>query len=283
MKKIKSDGGMTGIDIAVSLGIISITLVIIAALYFNVYIANIEIERRTQAINYASQIFEKMSEYYYADVTNEKFTVTTNSSGKNEIAGIEIPKSYTVSVNIENYKTEQANDVVKHVTVNITYKVGNKDNTLTLSRYKTKEVLIVPNAPDLESDMIAIKKQNNSSTYKETTTLDADWYNYIQKKWALAKKTTSSSTITASDLYVWIPRYAYYIDTNNNINIQFLYSNKNQTVDAYGNLTNISSDYIVDDKFSGDNKNGYWVKISEMSNDKTATRLNNSKYGAVIY
>lgn len=172
MKKIKSNAGFTGIDIAISLGIISITLVILAALYFNIYISNVEIERRTQAINYASQIFEKVSEYYYADVTTENFAVTTNASGKSVVAGIEIPKAYSVSVNIENYKTDQSTDVVKNVKIAITYKIGNRDNTLTLSRYKTKEVLIVPNKPELKSDMVAIKAQQGSSTYKETTSLD---------------------------------------------------------------------------------------------------------------
>ena len=84
MEKIKSNGGYSGIEIAISLGIISITLVILAALYFNMYIGNIEIERRTQALNYASQIFEKVSEYYYSEVTPENFAITQNSSGNNE-------------------------------------------------------------------------------------------------------------------------------------------------------------------------------------------------------
>ena len=145
MEKIKSNGGYSGIEIAISLGIISITLVILAALYFNMYIGNIEIERRTQALNYASQIFEKVSEYYYSEVTPENFAITQNSSGNNEVAGIEIPKSYEALVNIQNYKTNEATDVVKNVQITITYKVGNKDNTITLNRFKTKEVLITTN------------------------------------------------------------------------------------------------------------------------------------------
>ena len=285
MKKIKSNGGYSGIEIAISLGIISITLLILSALYFNMYIGNIEIERRTQALNYASQIFEKVSEYYYADVTEENFKTTKNSSGNNEIAGIEIPKSYEVNIDIQNYKNNEATDVVKNVKIEITYKVGNKSNTITLNRYKTKEVLITPNKPELKENMIAVKvqKTNESSTYKTTNSSDTDWYNYRQRKWALAKDNQSGNEIQASELYVWIPRYAYYIDSEQNVNIEFLYADKNQKVDSYGNLENISSEYIIDNVFSGDNKNGYWIKISEIKNDETANRLNNSQYGNFIY
>lgn len=285
MKKLKSDGGYSGIEIAISLGIISITLLILASLYFNMYIGNIEIERRTQALNYASQIFEKVSEYYYSDVTEEKFTVSQNSSGNNEIVGIEIPKAYGVTVDIQNYKNTEATDVVKNVQIKITYQVGNKENTITLNRYKTKEVLITPNKPELKDSMVAVKVQKNAetSTYKTTSVSDTDWYNYRQKRWALAKDSSNGNEIVADDLYVWIPRYAYYIDSNQNLNIEFLYSDKNQKVDTYGNLEDISSEYIVDSAFSGDNKNGYWIKISEIENDETANRLNNSQYGNFIY
>lgn len=285
MEKIKSNGGYSGIEIAISLGIISITLVILAALYFNMYIGNIEIERRTQALNYASQIFEKVSEYYYSEVTPENFAITQNSSGNNEVAGIEIPKSYEALVNIQNYKTNEATDVVKNVQITITYKVGNKDNTITLNRFKTKEVLITPNKPILEDNMTAVKvqKTGSTSTYKTTTTTDSDWYNYFQKRWALAKDNSTGNEVVGTDLFVWIPRYAYYLDSNQNLNIEFLYADKNQKVDEYGNLVDISSEYIVDSKFSGDNKNGYWIKISEIENDETAKRLNNSQYGNLIY
>lgn len=277
MKKIKSNKGATGIDIAIALGIVAVTLTILLTLYTNTYISNSEIERRTQAMNYASQILEKVSEYYYSDVNTDNFSATTNSNGKIEIAGIEIPKAYTVNVNIENYSNSDETDVVKKVEVNVTYKIGKKDNTLTLSKFKTKETLITPNAPKLQNNMVAVKAQNNGNakTYKDTSKEDTDWYNYLKKKWALAR--------ISNDLYVWIPRYAYYVDANQQINIEFLYSNKNQKVDTYGNLENIPNNYNVDAKFSGENENGYWVKVADVGSDETATRLNNSKYGAFEY
>ena len=286
MKKIKTDGGNTGIDIVISLGIISITAVILAILYFNAYISNVEVERRAQAISYASQIFEKISEYYYDDITAEQFAVTTNTNGMQEIVGVEIPTPYTIDINIENYKTDEATDVVKTITLQITYNVGEKANTLTLKRYKTKETLLTLNAPELAQNMTPVKVQKlgDTSTYKTTSITDEDWYNYYGKRWAIAKDSSVGTTVSVTDLYVWIPRYAYYTDENGNTNIEFLYSNENQKVGLYGNLEDYTSGYNVDEeRFSGDNERGYWVKISEIANDETANRLNESEYGPLIY
>ena len=72
MKNIKQEKAATGIDIAISLGIISITLAILGALYFNLYISNTQIERKTEAINFATQILEKMESYYYTTFTPKK-------------------------------------------------------------------------------------------------------------------------------------------------------------------------------------------------------------------
>lgn len=285
MEKVKSNVGNTGIDIAISLGIISITLAILAALYFNTYITNAEIERRTQAINYATQIFEKISEYYYSDVTQENFTVTTNSNGREEIAGIEIEKGYTISVNIEDYTNNDETNVVKTVTVIVNYKIGNKDNKVELKKFKEKETLITPNKPELSNNMIAVKGQvvNGNVKFKDINLPDNTWYNYLQKKWALARRSDENDSLSEKDIYVWIPRYAYYIDNNNQINIEFLYSNKNQKVNTNGNLEDLPNNYVIDEKFKGDNEKGYWQKVTEIQNDETANRLNKSKYGEFSY
>ena len=286
MNKIKSNKGITGVDIVLSIGIISITLTILLSMYLSIYISNTEIERKAQAINYATQILEKASELYYADVKASNFTATTLSNGAKEIAGIQIPKGYTVTVNIEPYTNNEQTDVVKKVEVSVNYKISERNENVTLSSYKTKEVLIVPNKPELPTDFVAIKayKNNGSTTYKTTNATDATWYNYTKKQWALAvAKSDLNSSIDASDLYVWIPRYAYYVDSSSKTNIEFLYSDKNQRVDKLGNLQNLPSGYTVNTKFKDTNAKGYWVLVTDVTTDETANRLNNSIYGNLIY
>ena len=92
-----------------------------------------------------------------------------------------------------------------------------------------------------------------------------------------------NDSLSEKDIYVWIPRYAYYIDNNNQINIEFLHSNKNQKVNTNGNLEDLPNNYVIDEKFKGDNEKGYWQKVTEIQNDETANRLNKSKYGEFSY
>ena len=101
MKCLKSNNGNTGVEIVISIGIVTITLTILLALYFNLYISNTEIERRTNAINYATQIIEKATELYYADVTEENFQILNLENGKKEMVGIAMPKGFQPVVEIE--------------------------------------------------------------------------------------------------------------------------------------------------------------------------------------
>lgn len=286
MNKIKSNNGNTGVDVVIAIGIIVMTMTILLALYMGLYVSNTEIERKTQAINYATQILEKASEYYYADVNLENFRQIQLENGKKQISGIEIPKGYNVNINIEQFSENEQTDVVKNFIVTINYKVSKKEESVTLNLYKTKEILIIPNKPELGDSLIAIKPQinNDKVTYKTTSTIDADWYNFNKKIWPLAiTKENTTNSISTEDLYVWIPRYAYYIDSSNNINIQFLYSNKDKTVDKLGNLQQLPSEYKVDSTFTGEKTKGYWIPVSQISSDETANRLNSSIYGNLIY
>ncbi len=61
------------------------------------------------------------------------------------------------------------------------------------------------NKPVLSSGMTPIK-WDSSFTEIETTETDPDWYDYNNKKWANAKTEDGS-------YWVWIPRYAYKIET----------------------------------------------------------------------
>lgn len=286
MKSLKSNNGNTGVEIVISIGIITITLTILIAMYFNLYVSNTEIERRTNAINYATQIIEKINEFYYADVTEEKFQTVNLENGKKEIVGIEMPKGYNPVITIEPYSNNQQKDVVKKIQVTINYNIYEKIETVTLECYKTKETLIIPNKPDLGENFVAIRSQTNNgvTSYKVINAIDSQWYNYSKKIWPLAvEQSEIGGIIQEVDLYAWIPRYAYYVDSSNNINILFLYSDKNQTVDKLGNLQDISDNYTVGSEFTGDNAKGYWIPVSQISSDETANRLNNSEYGNLVY
>ena len=130
------------------------------------------------------------------------------------------------------------------------------------------------NAPRLTAGMTPIKFTEPSSTEKgtvvETTSEDADWYSYDEKKWANAQTEDGS-------MWVWIPRFAYRVNSmNNTFDIVFLVGTTDQYYDENGVLQTAkrctSEDEIVDtttgytvhpaftDETSINYRNGGWDK-----------------------
>lgn len=69
---IKEEKGVTGIDIAISVIIITIFIAMIANLIANININSKEIERKTKATSYAVQEIERIKALGYSDDYNGK-------------------------------------------------------------------------------------------------------------------------------------------------------------------------------------------------------------------
>ena len=94
------------------------------------------------------------------------------------------------------------------------------------------------NKPELMTGMSAIKftdpTDSAEGTVVDTTSSDAEWYNYENKKWANAKTEDGS-------MWVWIPRYAYRIHKENGVatqkfDIVFLVGTTDNYYDENGRL-----------------------------------------------
>ena len=138
------------------------------------------------------------------------------------------------------------------------------------------------NSPKVVTGMIPIKWKNN--TWVVCSQDDAEWYNYDDKKeWAnvmLSDGTYKSGTVTEGQvvqenelgsMYVWIPRYAYKIAGEKNIEVTFLKGNTNEGVDGATYTTDQTTDTtktaIVHPAFNlgGTDLNGFWVAKFEAS------------------
>ena len=138
------------------------------------------------------------------------------------------------------------------------------------------------NSPKVTTGMIPIKWKNNS--WVVCSQDDKDWYNYDDKKeWAnvmlsdgtyKADTVAVGQTVAESDLgsmYVWIPRYAYKIAGEKNIEVTFLKGNTNEGSDGVIYTTDESTDTsktaIVHPAFNlgGTELNGFWVAKFEAS------------------
>ena len=112
------------------------------------------------------------------------------------------------------------------------------------------------NAPVLKKGMTPVKFEiNEKDTSKmkivETNANDDSWYNYEEKKWANAKTEDGS-------LWVWIPRYAYRINTETQTtSIVFLQGNTNNYYDE--NNTKYAAKVCASIDGSVDTTTGYTV------------------------
>ena len=138
------------------------------------------------------------------------------------------------------------------------------------------------NSPKVTSGMIPIKWENNN--WVVCSQDDSNWYSYDStKKWAnvmLSDGTYKADTVKVGQvveekdlgsMYVWIPRYAYKIAGEKNIEVTFLKGNTNEGSDGVIYTTDESTDTsktaIVHPAFNlgGTELNGFWVAKFEAS------------------
>jgi len=129
MNRLKNNKGITGIDLTISIIVLTIFAGLIVGLMVNNYNVAIEIQKGANAMSYATMILEKVDEKAYEKVTNN-FVQELGDE-------LLINSDYTV-----NFKIVQAddNDYVKRVTVKVTYTVNNKEKSLEIRKLKIKEI-----------------------------------------------------------------------------------------------------------------------------------------------
>ena len=114
---------------------------------------------------------------------------------------------------------------------------------------------------------------------------EVEWYNYDEKRWANAVTVDGSDNITG--YYVWIPRYAYSVNSGYHTStvgtkkILFLQGTTNKDIDGIFHSTLYESvdyigdrqlDYLVHPAFSfGGNVSGFWMAKYESSKSSSST------------
>lgn len=126
---LKSNKGVTGIDIVVAVIIIVVFTGIVSTLMYNSYLIGLEILKSANASAYATIILEKVDEKAFEDVT-DNFVDTLISNNE-----LELDSSYTVE-----FVKQDVNEIIKKVDLNINYTVGNSNKTLSISKLKIKEI-----------------------------------------------------------------------------------------------------------------------------------------------
>lgn len=141
---IKEEKGFTGIDIAISLIVITIFIAMIANLIANINLTAQDTNRKTIATSYAVQEIEKIKAQGYLDSYDSKGRAKEDILKEEDIYNGSEFTGYNKKILIRDYvlvvnDTTKKSNVVKEITVNISYKVGNKEKNVKISTYVAKE------------------------------------------------------------------------------------------------------------------------------------------------
>lgn len=298
VKRLNKSNGFAASDGLIAILIIALFTGIITTIIYNIYLSNASIKRMSTATGYITAIFENMDKAYYEATTvegletyiksnEELFAISKNKVKISSNDTSETSKSignsdnppYTIDMHIEYYNKTEGNedklDLVKKLTVTVNYKLGNKNQQITMSRVKSREKLLTPNSPDIslleieDTKIYPVKKTND--IWRVCDARDSSWYSYERGYWAtvvisneelkIDDQVNINDYITEGNMYVWIPRFAY--DEANN-SILFLYSNTNNYISNtgdYNSLLEIADTIKASLEFKTDSQEnvGIWV------------------------
>lgn len=308
---LKSNKGITGADAVLGVALAILFSGIIATLSYNIYVTSSSLKRSSKALEYITSTFEYVATQYYDNVTedNIKNYISTKLDGK---ISINEGTPYKAQVSVTNYNQMEGNtdklDLVKEITMSVTYKLGDKDQTIEIKTAKSREKLEVPNKPDLDKIAITegqyiypIKYVNGN--WEVTSKDDTNWYDYNRGLWGTVVVTTTQKSIgdviTYADgtIYLWVPRFEYTPNPNSEDKyvVNFLYKNTNKRIVVKEGITKIEDRELksVEDSIPNEfiqNKNtGVWIRKVELDQEPyryfnlTKYKLDNAKYSGKLW
>lgn len=308
---LKSNKGITGADAVLGVALAILFSGIIATLSYNIYVTSSSLKRSSKALEYITSTFEYVATQYYDNVTedNIKNYISTKLDGK---ISINEGTPYKAQVSVTNYNQMEGNtdklDLVKEITMSVTYKLGDKDQTIEIKTAKSREKLEVPNKPDLDKIAITegqyiypIKYVNGN--WEVTSKDDTNWYDYDRGLWGTAVVTATPKSIgdviTYADgtIYFWVPRFEYSPNPNSEDKyvVNFLYKNTNKRIVVKEGITRIEDRELksvkdsIPNEFIQNENTGVWIRNGELGADpykylnKSKYKIDNAKYSGKLW
>ncbi len=150
-----------------------------------------------------------------------------------EAKGVILEKINTAGSS-NTYKIMVENESNQNITIELGVNVGLDYNDLSLpdNGHLFNEYVDIPNAPELDDNMIAVSYDGTNWVKASNDNSDNNWYNYEELKWANAitvsegtrdtyKNASIGTPISMDDIetmWVWIPRYSYTIGSTDGTN-----------------------------------------------------------------
>lgn len=307
---LKSNKGITGADAVLGVALAILFSGIIATLSYNIYVTSSSLKRSSKALEYITSTFEYVATQYYDNVTEDNIKEYINNL--DEKISTNEGKPYKAQVSVTKYNQIEGNtdklDLVKEITMSVTYKLGDKDQTIEIKTAKSREKLEVPNKPNL--DKLAITERQYiypikyvNENWKVTSKDDTNWYDYNRGLWGTVVVTTTQKSIgdvitkTDGTIYLWVPRFEYSPNANSEDKyvVNFLYKNTNKRIVVKEGITRIEDRELksvkdsIPNEFIQNENTGVWITKGDLSHDpylflnKSKYKLDNAKYSGKLW
>ena len=307
---LKSNKGITGADAVLGVALAILFSGIIATLSYNIYVTSSSLKRSSKALEYITSTFEYVATQYYDNVTEDNIKEYINNL--DEKISTNEGKPYKAQVSVTKYNQIEGNtdklDLVKEITMSVTYKLGDKDQTIEIKTAKSREKLEVPNKPNLDKLTITerqyiypIKYVNEN--WKVTSKDDTNWYDYNRGLWGTVVVTTTQKSIgdvitkTDGTIYLWVPRFEYSPNPNSEDKyvVNFLYKNTNKRIVVKEGITRIEDRELksvkdsIPNEFIQNENTGVWITKGDLSHDpylflnKSKYKIDNAKYSGKLW
>lgn len=131
--KVKKNKGLAGIDTIVAIIAVSIFSTLIFTLLFNNVRQNIKLKKDTLAMIHITEIFENIGIESYENITESNII--------NNLIPKDVKKNYGVEVSVTNHfpTIQNYEDIMKKVTVKLSYTIEDKQYICSMERIKGKE------------------------------------------------------------------------------------------------------------------------------------------------
>ena len=284
MNRLKSNKGVTGIDVAMSIIIIVITIGVISSMYSSYSRKYKQIQRASVATNLAMEIIQNVNKMEFNNLKTSSLNVTNENKYGLLNESSTIPKGFEIIVSKLKVDNNISEDLMYKVNVEVKFDVGENTNNVLLSTIKKKNNIGQVEVPNLKDDVISkditafngevnkrflIKYSTEKQGYVEAKENDDDWYSISSKRFALVVYANENSfnksgvikLENCSEIYLWIPSFG-----KENDEYRFLTSNGRPIIyskDSEGLF------YYMADNNNSMNKDigsGKWIKVDKNLN-----------------
>jgi len=130
--RLKKSNGLAGVDMIIATVAVIIFSTLIVSLINNNVLENVKLRKEALAMIYSTQIFENIAIESYDYITQENSSNLIPKEVLNEYS-----VNLNISTNLDNVTDNQ--NIIKKITLTLSYDIGNKTYTCTMQRMKIKE------------------------------------------------------------------------------------------------------------------------------------------------